>query len=545
MEPVLKPDRAKKTLIPCYKGIDAYDMPKEFARLQAQDMGKIGAMQDLIRGIEKIMGKKDQTAAAPAALKEGDLTKIGLIKRAFMFIAEGEWNHAKSYAERVLDIDPEDGEAYLVKAMADLQVPHLGMLNDVTAFENNVNTKKALRYGSESLRTDINGYIAAYKSAEMMRIKEEEKRKQQEEKAAREAAEKVAATFTSDGRTLAQQYADAKQKVTKLNRISDSYEQIVLEMNQLTDKKTKTGSKLAELRSRLDSLGRFAGKEKKRLEREISDAALTLDQIEEKLAYGRERLGGFPTKEDAQKALVAARADAALLHTKLTGGEKESAGEWSFGQAMQALLSNPRVVEIVCEKNLKQVSRFKGFVKITFGRYPQVSKNGIADIEWLVLRYKENKALLISKDALDCRKYSENNTEVTWENCSLRKWLNEMFIDSAFDAKEKTMILSMPVAADKTPSYSTTSENDTIDKIFLLSSVEANLYFASNSARACQGTAYCRAQGGQDESAGPCRWWLRTPGAYVSDDGTVNYGGRSVFAGINAIRPAFWIDLEA
>jgi len=28
----------KKTLIPCFKGIDSYDIPKEFARLQAQDM---------------------------------------------------------------------------------------------------------------------------------------------------------------------------------------------------------------------------------------------------------------------------------------------------------------------------------------------------------------------------------------------------------------------------------------------------------------------------------------------------------------------------
>ena len=46
---------AKKTLIPCYKDIDAYDMPKEFARLQAQDMGKVGAVQDLLRGIEKII----------------------------------------------------------------------------------------------------------------------------------------------------------------------------------------------------------------------------------------------------------------------------------------------------------------------------------------------------------------------------------------------------------------------------------------------------------------------------------------------------------
>ena len=50
-------DRTKH-LIPCYKNIDAYDMPREFAKLQAQDMGKVGAMQDLLRGIEKILPKQ-------------------------------------------------------------------------------------------------------------------------------------------------------------------------------------------------------------------------------------------------------------------------------------------------------------------------------------------------------------------------------------------------------------------------------------------------------------------------------------------------------
>ena len=56
----------KKTLIPVFKGIDAYDMPKEFRKLAAQDMGKVGALQDLVRGVEKLLGKKG--AAEP--LKE-------------------------------------------------------------------------------------------------------------------------------------------------------------------------------------------------------------------------------------------------------------------------------------------------------------------------------------------------------------------------------------------------------------------------------------------------------------------------------------------
>ena len=37
----------KKTLISAYRDISPYDLPKEFAYLQAQDMGKIGFMQTL------------------------------------------------------------------------------------------------------------------------------------------------------------------------------------------------------------------------------------------------------------------------------------------------------------------------------------------------------------------------------------------------------------------------------------------------------------------------------------------------------------------
>ena len=51
----------QKFLIPCYKDIDAYDMPSEFRRLQAQDLGKIGAVQDLLRGIEKLIGSRQQS----------------------------------------------------------------------------------------------------------------------------------------------------------------------------------------------------------------------------------------------------------------------------------------------------------------------------------------------------------------------------------------------------------------------------------------------------------------------------------------------------
>ena len=108
----------KKTLIPCYKDIDAYDMPQEFKRLQAQDMGKIGAIQDLLRGIEKIL-PRHKTESVRDAVAVQLSTAAPLIKRAFIFLEEGEWIKANEYCEKALDADPENGDAYLGKLMAE------------------------------------------------------------------------------------------------------------------------------------------------------------------------------------------------------------------------------------------------------------------------------------------------------------------------------------------------------------------------------------------------------------------------------------------
>ena len=106
-----------KHLIPCYKGIDAYDMPKEFAKLQAQDMGKVGAMQDLLRGVDKIMGGNSSAAAQPPQAAT-NATEESLLKRAQMFLEDKDSKLATEYAQKVLDIDPECADAYMVLLLA-------------------------------------------------------------------------------------------------------------------------------------------------------------------------------------------------------------------------------------------------------------------------------------------------------------------------------------------------------------------------------------------------------------------------------------------
>ena len=106
----------KKTLIPCYKGIDAYDMPKEFAKLQAQDMGKVGAIQDLIRGVEKILSPQKQESRSNSIT--GNITVNTLLERAYILLKDGNFREADTYFDRVLDRSPKESTAYWGKLLA-------------------------------------------------------------------------------------------------------------------------------------------------------------------------------------------------------------------------------------------------------------------------------------------------------------------------------------------------------------------------------------------------------------------------------------------
>ena len=175
--------------------------------------------------------------------------------------------------------------------------------------------------------------------------------------------------------------------------------------------------------------------------------------------------------------------------------------------------------------------------KVTYGTYEQDNdtSNGKEDIEWLVLAKEGNKLLLISDKELDSQRYNESRDKVTWETCSLRKWLNTTFLNAAFSKYEQAVIQSTNVSADKNPEYDTDPGKATKGKVFLLSINEANKYFASEEERRCIPTAYAIANGA-DTSIGyaTCGWWLRSPGVFqdcaacVSYSGYVNKGGYNV-----------------
>lgn len=105
----------KKYLIPCYKDIDAYDMPDEFKGFQAQDMGKLGFIQDLVRGIQKICLAEDTQNQIS---EQTSTNTMPLLKRIVMFLEDGEFEKADEFCENVLNQDPENPQVYLYKFMA-------------------------------------------------------------------------------------------------------------------------------------------------------------------------------------------------------------------------------------------------------------------------------------------------------------------------------------------------------------------------------------------------------------------------------------------
>lgn len=154
----------KKSLIPCYKNIDAYDMPKEFAKLQAQDLGKVGATQDLLRGIEKLFGKSNEQkgAQSPTPIAASPNTDA-LLRRGHLFLEDKDWENADTYFDKVLDLDPECAEAYLGKLLAQLRITSVNNIScDEIILPDDFGTaeelgyyKKASRFGDSQIKQSL------------------------------------------------------------------------------------------------------------------------------------------------------------------------------------------------------------------------------------------------------------------------------------------------------------------------------------------------------------------------------------------------------
>ena len=197
---------------------------------------------------------------------------------------------------------------------------------------------------------------------------------------------------------------------------------------------------------------------------------------------------------------------------------------------------------------LESISSAKVGAHICFGHYRQESDNQPKPIEWRILAKEDERILLISEYALDCQKYNKVWAGITWENSTIRAWLNNEFLNEAFSEEERERIAVVTVNPDKNPKYQNNPGNATQDQVFLLSLPEAEHYFSSDEDRLCKPTDYAVKRGAKRLDPGICAWWLRTPGCRQDSATQVGYGGSIVTVGgsvdfnQNAVRPALWID---
>ena len=588
---------SSKVLIPAYRDMDPYDLPEEFSHLQAQDMSKLGFMQDLIRGIKKITD--GNTGVSKSVNKEagtGNNNTDSLLKRVFMFLEDGNWSEADAYCEKVLDIEPENAEAYLGKLMAECRVAKKEKLADLMkSIKDRNNFIKAVRFGDDKLKAELNRYEEAIENNRKQGIYDRAKEMMQAA-SSQEEYEAAAGEFErildfKDSKALAGEcykkaeacqkdkiYEDAILLMNK-NTISD-YEEAIKIFHGISDWKD-ADSQIDVCQKKIEEIQ--AKEESDRLEQERREEADRISKEKAKAKKIKMIKIAIPIA-CACIAFVIVWQQVIVPNNKYKAAEElMNAGEFmkayeaftaldDYKDSAKKASATYAGYEADCADdevmNIKSTAKVGG--SVYFGAYEQDNdtSNGKESIEWRVLEVKKDKVLLISKDALDCQSYDASDIDCsTWENCEIRKWLNNDFLNAAFSDAEKSKIPTVKVSADKNPKYDVDPGNDTEDQIFLLSFKESKKYFSSDSARRCRPTSYAENKGvykyihkEEYDYYGNCRWWLRTHGvgfykygslsvesnnaACIGFDGEVDLFGEAAVSSDPGVRPALWVNIE-
>ena len=210
----------KKMLIPAYRDLDPYDLPEEFSHLQAQDMSKLGFMQDLIRGIKKIVVKNEPQQPAPSTVMAGagGVSLNNILKRTSIFLGDGDFANAREYCEKALDMDPECAEAYAYRLMCRYKMRKIDDLATCREdFSNDPNYVKANQYGNEKIKGRL---------AECLEKAKENFVRDQAEKYKKECIEKLNDNIAEAREKIQSETAELKRSNTLASSTSNDAQSI-------------------------------------------------------------------------------------------------------------------------------------------------------------------------------------------------------------------------------------------------------------------------------------------------------------------------------
>ena len=538
-------------------------------------------------------------------MQQGGVARVSgdpkvLLERAFMFLEDGDWAKADIYCESVLDQNPKCAEAYLGKLMAEVEIRKKEDLSKAKEpLAQSDNYRKVMRFADESLRERLSNAKEVQHNEQLYTEAMACMTAASDEGAYRNAAQKFYSLGSykdaSAHREQCMQRADRiiadRRQREEIKRKEDIYSRAekcmrlgtvegcnsAIQLYESVPNFRSSAAQISECRRKIEDLEaketarQVAVEKAKKKAKKIAIIAAPIvcicivfvivltTVIIPKQEYSKKY-------SEAMEMIDSGDYDAgyAILEEL---GENETIQSNKYDRAIKLMDSGDYqaacalLAGLTYKDSAEKLQSIKPLLlakanpgdTVLFGEYEQDNNtsNGKEDVEWLVLEVKDGKALVVSKYALDCKQYNTSNTDVTWETCTLRKWLNNDFINAAFSSYEKAMIPTVTVSADKN---STNPGNATQDQVFLLSITEANKYFGSDSARQCKPTDYAFANGAYVNSVnGNCGWWLRSPGvtqysahsaAYVHNSGGVYESGSDVDIGTSAVRPAMWISIK-
>ena len=300
--------------------------------------------------------------------------------------------------------------------------------------------------------------------------------------------------------------------------------------------------------------------------------------------------------KEMKKFMAVAMAGAVMLGFAGCGTKETTVKETEEAET-ETETTTEETTEEIAAVNVFEGQTFEVGNIIVMGEYKQESITTREPIEWIVLDVEGNKALLISRYVIECQpfnetEYSADGGEITWENCTLRTFLNNDFASDAFTDAERSVIKTTTVKNPDNKFFGTDGGNDTEDQIFILSVEEVEKYFpytyfdeeyqfGYNQALMCAPVPaimfsnsdhkvyswemykdnydnYFKDYGYTEDCIGQrgAEWWLRTPGRGGHDEGmltctackVVEKGGtgykswRAVYDVRCGVRPVMYVE---
>lgn len=552
-------------------------------------------------------------------MQQGGIARVSgdpkvLLERAFMFLEDGDWDKADIYCESVLDQNPKCAEAYLGKLMAEVEIRKKEDLSKAKEpLDQSDNYRKVRRFADESLRERLSNAKEVQHNEQLYAEAMACMTAASDEGAYRNAAQKFYSLGSykdaSAHREQCLQRADRiiadRRQREEIKRKEDIYSRAEKCMRLGTVEGCNSAIRLYE------SIPGFRSSAA-----QISECRRKIEDLEAKEAA--RQVAVEKAKKKAKKIAIIATPIVCVcivfvivLTTVIIpkqkyneamdlidSGDYESAyalleeigkndmiaankydraidlidsGDYKAAYALLDGLSYRDSEEKLQSMKSQHPQAFLGGADVgdtvTFGTYEQNNNysDGNENIEWVVIDKQEDKIMVVSKYIIAEQPFNTTNEgHISWENCTLRKWLNNDFLNEAFSDAEKKLISDTTVSNTEYLafglSYSTT-DYLTTDKIFLLSENERNMLSSVDALKGIVTESvialFSDAANSDVANINPSNfeplWWLRTTWEDAVDcQASVAYGASydehehdtcnvEESAGV---RPAMWISIK-